>query len=159
MTLNTTLKKHIKLLSELYDHSIDYNKNTIILNSRLNNIRITQINKTNIELTFNINSEKQHLIIQNNDCYDILIKLMKRNESYLCPFGDKSMKFILPIDFLEEEMNGATELDLKKLILSKSAEYVDLGGNRFEGLYYKGVLILTDDLLWSKFNMVDFDIS
>lgn len=159
MTINATVKKHIKLLSELYSHSIDYNENTIILKNQLNDIRVTQINKTEIELTFIINSEEQQLTIRNNDCYDVLIKLMMRSESYLCPFGDKFMKLIEPIDFLEEEMSGATELDLKKIIFSKSSEYVDLGGNRFEAIYYKGVLILTDDLLWSKFNVVDFDIA
>lgn len=160
LVMTVSLKKHFKILAEFYSHSVDFDKDVMVISSSLNTIRISQLNKNETKVSYRLSSETKETIVRNADSYDVIIKLLTRSEEYLCSFGTDSMHTMTIENFIEEEMkSGSTIKDLKNLILKGSSEYVDLGGNRFEAVYYKGIIILTDDLLWTKFNVIDFELN
>ncbi len=48
--MNHELKKNIRILSEIFNHEIEYNKNMIILKNKINHTRFG--NRINMELIF-----------------------------------------------------------------------------------------------------------
>jgi len=67
-------------------------------------------------------------------------------------------KPILRLDDYINDENGQPFLDglRRKLIDDPSLSSVELGGNRIHMEYYRGVLIISDDILWCATNVVEY---
>lgn len=150
------LKKNIKILAEKFNHKIEYQKNTLILKSDINEIRLWETDKYGINISYNLSEDlKENLESETQFVYDILLELLTRNKR-----EDKlSLKpgILLTIEeWIEEEGEFATEQleKLKRDLANEQIEYRELGGNRFEAKYVNGILILRDDLYWAKSNVI-----
>lgn len=156
--MNPITKRHIKLLAERFDHQIHYDRNTIHLSNFKNSIRIEETIKKELEVTYNVgNSEKLSHVVSFVELYDFLIKILIRYE-----LEEVKLKLGTPIqleDWIDtESYRSMRVIDLKRTILTKQSDHVILGGNRLELEYFKGVLILIDDLQWTPFNVIDFPL-
>jgi hypothetical protein len=93
--------------------------------------------------------------IELEDIYDVLITLFSRYK--VDPILPNKGKLLTIKDWTTEEGEQAKKR-LKKLAkdLDRSGVvYENLGGNRIEAEYYKGLLILTNDILLCKSNVIE----
>lgn len=156
--MNSTIKKHIKLLAERFEHQLRYDRNALIIYNSSNTIRIEEYKKSDLDISYNVDtsSTKTERVPQDR-AYDIIIKILTRYEV-------EEVKFSLgtPIqleDWIEEESYKRTRIvDLQRQILKEDADHVILGGNRLEAEYFKGVIILMDDLMWMPCNVIEFPL-
>jgi len=154
--MNLEIKRSVRLLSERYNHTINYEKNTIILRKDFSSIKIWQEDKNSIYVSFTIQDHQENQIkINNEDIYDVLLEL------FINPKGEESILekngILLTIDeWINEEGMYAKEklTKLKKDLKNGDIKYRALGGNRYEAEYFKSILILTDDLCWAKSNVI-----
>lgn len=156
--LNSKVKRHITLLAERFEHQIRYDKNALILFNSMNTIRIEEYKRDQLEISYNIgNSETKTERISIREVYDLIIKTLTRYEVH-------EVDFLLgtPIqlkEWMEEEWSKSSRiLDLQRKIKDENSEQIYLGGNRYEAEYYKGVIILMDDILWQPCNVIDFPL-
>jgi hypothetical protein len=152
-------KNHIKLLAERFDHAVAYGINKIFISNYLNKIEIESEGKEIIKLSYNnVNINSEILEFEKKYIYDVLIKLFRRHELYKIEFNPSDL--IQLNDFkTEENIAKKTIQELKNKLKHSEVDKFDLGGNRFEVEYYKGILILRDDLPGCKSaNVIDLDI-
>ena len=141
------IKQHIKLLAERFGHSLSYEGSRILLFNEINAISITSTKKERIEISYNVDqtSPQEAIEVGNETVYDPLIQLLKR--AFLHPITLRNSSIIQLSDFLSEERIARKTIpELKHEWLTQQIEYKNLGGNRFEAEFFKGVVILTDDL-------------
>ena len=153
--MNNTIKKHIRLLAEKFNHSIEYVGNGLTIQNSINFIEISPVSESKSIFTYNVDGEKVKKSIDNSIIYDLLIDCITRTSS-----DALSLKNSTPItidDWVNEE--GVWAIDalnkLKKEIREGTISDKVLGGNRFEVEYYQGLLILTDDLCWGRSNVIE----
>jgi hypothetical protein len=159
--LNSIIKRHIKLLAERFDHTIRYDNEKIILFNDKNTIEIEPCDKEKITILYNTHESLEEVLhVENIFIYDPLIELLKRTSLYKIEFirGD----LVELKDFVNEE--SIAKKSIKSLKeewkINNEIECMDLGGNRFEVEYYKGILILIDDLPNCKLaNVIDIKIN
>ncbi|GAB1856895.1 hypothetical protein MHTCC0001_17310 [Flavobacteriaceae bacterium MHTCC 0001] len=152
--MDKLIKKNIRLLVEKYNHSIEYNEDHISIYDSLNKIKVFQNQKYDFKVEYNIILNEVLVDVVKDDIYDILIELLERVELY--ELKEKT-GFLLDINRWIKEEGGSKEI-IRKLIedtKNNSLEYEHLGGNRIEAEYYKGLIILKDDLYWDKSNVIN----
>ncbi|WP_053989917.1 hypothetical protein [Mangrovimonas sp. TPBH4] len=150
------LKEHIKLLAEKYNHKLTYDKFKIIVFSDKNYVEINELNQKSVEITYNYSTGKEKTILKNSDIYDLLIEILTRFELNI--IRSKNCELLNISHFIEEEGKVANKrlAELKSEIKNGQVIYRNLGGNRIEAEYYKGILILKDDLMNYKSNVIEF---
>ncbi len=156
--MNPKTKRHIKLLAERFEHQIHYDRHVICLSNFKNSIRIEENRKRKIEVSYNVDDVSTITnAVTPIELYDLLIKILSRFETEKVQF--KSEQPIQLEEWIATECQRSTRiLDLKRRIQRKNSDHVILGGNRLEAEYFKGVIILMDDLLWTPCNVVDFPL-
>lgn len=155
--MDQLIKRNIRLLSERFNHSIEYSSEYLLINSDLNSIKVSPNSKYGFIINYNSESGNVQIEIELEDIYDVLIELLRRKELY--QLKAKTEKLICIEDWTSEEGDWIIQ-ELKELHLrleNESFDFIEIGGNRFEGEYYKGLLILTDDLCWNKSNVIEFN--
>lgn len=155
--MNNVIKRHIKLITEKYDHALTYDRSRLIINSEKNHIEIEEAGKDQFCLKYNTNEGVETITIAQEDVFDVLIALYTRWET--TRVDEKRGELLKMAHFLEEEGKGA-EKRLKQLRLdlkNNELNYRHLGDNRIEAEYFKGVIILKDDIMAYKSNVVDFE--
>ena len=154
--MNKSIKKNIRLLSQKFNHSIDYHIDCVFIHSSLNRVKISQEKKYGFKVQYNSFLKNISIDIEKEDVYDIILELLKRTELY--ELKEKT-GFLLNVkkwineeanDYGKEIIQGLIKVSKKDLI-----EYENLGGNRIEAEYYKGLIILNDDLCWDKSNVIN----
>lgn len=152
MSLKT--KKIIKILAQRYKHSICYEGDKMILKSNINYIEIT-IAKNMVKISYNINQGYGNNELDFINVYDFLIKVLTR---YDITEVNENKGFLIQLnDYIKEE-GKMVKKSLSKLISdlkNNKIKYRDLGGNRYEGEYIDGVLLLKDDLGLDKSNIIE----
>lgn len=156
--MNPSVKRHIKLLAERFEHQVQFDRNAMIISNSSNTIRIEEYKKYDLEITYNINnSTTKTERVPQEEPYDLIIKILTRYE-----MGEVKFRLGNPIqiqDWIEEERYKSTRIvDLQRWILKEKSDHVILGGNRLEAEYFKGVIILMDDIVLSPCNVVDFPL-
>lgn len=156
--MNPTTKRHIKLLAERFEHQIHFDRQTICLSNFKNSIRIEENHKRKLEVSYNVDDSNTITnAVTPIELYDLLIKILSRFETEKVVF--KSEEPIQLEEWIATECQRNTRiLDLKRRIQRENSDHVILGGNRLEAEYFKGVIILMDDLSWSPCNVVDFPL-
>lgn len=152
-----SIKKNIRLLCERYDHSIEYSAEDLLIKSDLNWIKISPKSKYGFVIKYNTKSTNIQIEIRSEDIYDVLIEILTRPQLY--ELKAKTGKLLELNDWITEEGSGIAK-ELKTLKATASLEKVDfknIGGNRLEGEYFKGIIILTDDLRWDKSNVFELN--
>lgn len=151
-----TIKRNIKLLAEKYNHLIEYDKNAIILKNSNNDIRIWEEDKHEMNVRYNIDNKNiNNLKLDKNHFYDLLIELLTRKKSNL-NIEPKDGTLLTLEEWVNEEGDFAKEKleNLKRELKNSKIEYRLLGGNRYVAEYFKGIIIITDDLYWAKSNVI-----
>ena len=154
--MDQLIKKNIRLLTERYNHTIEYSTKDLLINSDLNSIKISPKSKYGFIIDYNSESDVVRIEIELTDIYDVLIELLRRTKLYQleAKTGD-----LIDVEIWASEEGDWVIKELRELQLrleNESLDFKEIGGNRFEGEYYKGLLILTDDLCWSKSNVIEF---
>lgn len=146
------------MLAERFKHHVRFNGNDMILTNSDNTIRIEEHKKGHLDVTYNVGrSHEKTVRVSHKQVYDLIIKILIRYECHEVTLNQSA-----PIqieDWIEEEQrNRITIIELKRTIKKENSEHVILGGNRLEAEYYKGIIILIDDIMMQPFNVVDFDL-
>ncbi|PPK94927.1 hypothetical protein LY01_01680 [Nonlabens xylanidelens] len=152
------IKKNIRLLSERYNHSIEYGINELFITNKINTIKIHPKNKYGFDIVYNTDEGIDKICSNLEDIYDFLIELLRRTELYkLIP---KNGKLLDLSDWIKEE-DGDWIIKSLKVLVTKfddiQIEYKEFGGNRYELEFYKGLLILNDDLCICKSNVIEIN--
>ncbi|NOQ71198.1 MAG: hypothetical protein GQ574_04295 [Crocinitomix sp.] len=153
--MNQNVKKNIRLLAEKYKHDIQYRERSILLTSSINQIEITQKDKYGFYFSYNPNLEGKKREVDFHDIYDVLIDLLSRREIY--HLKPKNGNLLTIDDWIDGDgcaSDKAFQKQFKELDQSV-LEYKNLGGNRIEAEYYKGLIIIIDDLLMDKSNVIE----
>lgn len=150
------LKEHIKLLAEKYNHKLTYDRFKILVFSDKNRVEVQALDTKSVEITYNHSTGTEKTILKNSDVYDLLIAILTRFELNIIP--SKNCELLNISHFIEEEGKVAHKrlAELKSELKKGQVMYRNLGGNRIEAEYYKGILILKDDLMNYKSNVIEF---
>lgn len=152
--MNHQVKKNIRIVAEKFCHTIEYFPDCMLISNSCNTVKLSQKNKYKFDLTYN--SEKSEIAIKVaiEDIYDVLIDLLRRTHLYIPP--RKPGHLLALKDWHNEESHCQRYFDaLISNLKIGPVDYRDLGGNRIEAEYYKGLILLTDDLNWSKSNVIE----
>ena len=150
------LKKHIKLLAEKFNHKVEYEKEVMVLQNVVDEIRIWEEDKYGTNVSYNEGKDlKIELKLNSENFYNVFIEILgRKSQEEKLMIGDGILlTFEVWIkeegDFAKDQIEGL-KIDLE----NEQIEFRKLGGNRFEAEYFKGILILTDDLCWGKSNVI-----
>ncbi|NUN99192.1 MAG: hypothetical protein HUU01_01115 [Saprospiraceae bacterium] len=148
-------KRHIKLLADKFAYSITYGNDFIILCNSLNKIRITDTDKYSVLISYDTQTGNTNYIANEEDIIDTLYEFLRHDK--LETIQKKSGKLLTLKDYIDGE-GLFFENKIKEIIKelnSGTNTHKFLGGNRIEGEIYKDTLILVDDLMFFKTNMID----
>jgi hypothetical protein len=148
-------KKHIKLLADKFTYSISYDNDSILLSNSIHQIRIADKDKYNVLISYDTQTGNTNYVVNEEDIIDTLYELLRREK--LEKIQLKNGKLLTLKDYFDEE-GHFFENKLKEVITELnlgSSIHKNLGGNRIEGEIYKDTLILVDDLMFFKTNMID----
>src|SRR5690606_7090728 len=131
----------------------------ILFNDK-NSCEIESLDKEKVTIIYNSNERINEVLhVENLYIYDPLIELLKRTSLYKIEFKRGDLMELK--DFVNEERIARKSIKFLKEQLNNNdgIEYMHLGGNRFEVEYYKGILILIDDLPRCKLaNVIEIKI-
>ncbi|MEO1048994.1 MAG: hypothetical protein AAFX87_00095 [Bacteroidota bacterium] len=153
--MDKSVKKNIRLFAEKYKHTIEYDKDVMLLKSKINQIKVWVEDKYGVNIALNKGQLITDIKVDTHLIYDALHQIFIRNsdlDAYKRPAG-----ILITLDeWINEEGEFAEEQiqQLKKQLADATIDYKHLGGNRFIAEFYKGVVILTDDLSWAATNIV-----
>lgn len=152
--MDHNIKKHIRLLAEKYEHVVNYQANSILLTNSYNEIELYQKDKSQFRIHYNPNLDGKALDVDLPNVYDVLIDLLRRTQAH--PYKQKTGNLLTLADWFEGEQGFTKQLSdlIKKESLTPN-DCVYFGGNRFELAYYKGIFILTDDLMSQRSNIFE----
>jgi hypothetical protein len=157
--MNHLIKKYIRLVCERYKHTIEYIGNDFLIKSDLNTFHLSFSSKNTFIIKYNITENNfEEINIEIEDIYDVLIELMCR--SILYSLERRTGKLLDINEWIScEGVKILKKLKSLKVHLEKEElDFLDIGGNRIEGIYFKGLIILVDDLGWCKSNVLEFDL-
>jgi hypothetical protein len=152
------IKKYIKILAEKFYHTMEYDKEALLLIGQLNEIRIEKGKKSNFIISYNHENGVEALNILDDEIFDILLELFWRNDLDRIKLkGGELLNWEL---FKEIEKEDAFWdnflLKVKKEADEKGFQYREIGGNRILLEYYNGLLIMFDDLKFYKSNVIEY---
>ena len=153
-------KQHIKLLAEKFNHNIEYEKEVMLLKNNLNEIRIWEKDKYGINVSYNDkNNSLKEMKLEVEDFYEVLLEILMRT-SIVDNLRIGTGILLTLEEWVNEEGDFAKEKleSLKRDLKNEFIEYRNLGGNRYEAEYFKGILIIMDDLCWAKSNVISVSI-
>lgn len=148
-------KKNIRLLSERYEHTLFYYENTVIIKNEKNFIEIFPQYQEIVLVKYNYEEGSIEVKIHNSEVYDVLIKVFLRKG-----LEKINLNPLDPLNFndLEEEFGDVDKFKRKIIFLINSkAGYSYIGGNRVLTEFYKGILILRDDIGVAKGNVININ--
>lgn len=148
------IKKHVRLLAEKFLYSTDYVAEVIVLHKEPVTIKINISGSNQLEIWHTINSNiSKHVIIESEACYDYIVK------AFLSP--DKAGIVSNAGDIISMEIWTDTEqISLKEIsqtiaeIRAQGLERYLFRGNRILAEYYKGIILVRDDLGYYKTNVL-----
>ena len=156
--MNQLIKKNIRLLSEKYNHKIEYGTGELFITNKINTLKISPRSKYGFDIEYNTDKGLDTISSNLVDIYDFLIELLRRTELYeLIP---KRGKLLDLNDWIKEEDGNWIGKSLRTLVdkfTKGQIEYEEFGGNRYELEFYKGLLIINDDLCISKSNVIEIN--
>lgn len=148
-------KRHIKLLADKFAYSIAYDNDSIILSNSLNQIRITDKDKYNVLISYDTQTGNVQYIANEEDIVDTLYELLRHDNLEI--IQTKDGKPLTLKDYIDQE-GIYFENKIKGVIQelnTRTNSNIFLGGNRIEGEIFSDTLILVDDLMFFKTNMID----
>ncbi|WP_313385289.1 hypothetical protein [Chishuiella sp.] len=143
--LNIEVKNRIKILCEFFSYKITYENDIVKIFNSTNKISIRQAIKNQYIIIYNTNNSFDEIEIYENEIFDGLINIFNRINLEKIELNEFE---IITLDILKEfeySENHKLEDTLEKII-KQNIEYKNIGGNRILHMYYKGYLILMDDL-------------
>ena len=152
-----SFKKRVRLLVEKIGGELAYgNDGGLAVRHGSNSASFAPVSVDEMHATINVAGDSVSYQISKNYVFDIVDRLGSTHlASSLLAYEQKP---ILKLDDYIREEHGELFLEClrKQLANDPSIAHAELGGNRILVEYYSGVLIISDDLLWSATNVVDF---
>ena len=154
--MEKVLKKNLKILAAKFNHSIEYEKDVLLLKNEVNEIRIWEKSNSKISVSYNVDQiDKEQLTINTDSVYDLMLQLLSRKDPKIL-FKAKSGILLTIEEWIKEEgdfLSPSLE-ELKRDFQDGKINSKNLGGNRYLATFFNGILILTDDLCWAKSNVI-----
>ncbi|MDO1451295.1 hypothetical protein Q0590_33785 [Rhodocytophaga aerolata] len=150
-------KKNIRVLAEKYHYTIQYDREVVRLEGGSNKIEVEPTNKGRLTIKYSASKGTERLEIPNDEIYDVLIELFRRKEADELHQKEGDL---ITLDLYRQEEGTIVDQWLKQLkeeISTKGITHKEIGGNRIEAEYYKGLLILTDDLVFYLSNVIELE--
>ncbi len=138
-------KKHIGILANKFNHSSEFEGNSLIFKSNLNFIRLTDTLKNSVMIHYNVTNGENVISVDEDDLIDVVYELLRRDKLEIITLKEGSL---MSVEKYIEEV-GQHYFD-KKIGASKIHKNEILAGNRMEAEIYDNLLILTDDLRFFK---------
>lgn len=158
MNAEQRIKKTIRLLADKFDHLMVYEKDIMLLKNQVNNIQIRQEDKYGMTISYKLGGKvnKQKLPLER--IYDVMLQLLQRQDDHT-QIAAKPGVLLTVEEWIKEEGAWARERleNLIRDLNSQAFAYRWLGGNRYQAEYYKGLLIITDDLGWAVSNVIELE--
>lgn len=150
------IKQNITLVAERYRHEIRYEQRHMLIESDQNSIQI-KTEKEDFIISYNTEFGTEELKCSTYELYDIILTLFTRFRQERI---QKKNGFLLSLKryFMEEGKLAIRDWERLKFDLENTT--IDariLSGNRIDAEYYKGVIILKDDLRLELGNIVPFE--
>lgn len=149
------LKKNIKILSEKFNCEVSYFEDYIQIKNDENFIELKEQKKDEVLLKYNVEKGFDEFSILKIYIYDALINIFYRQSLECVNLNQGDLLNIEDLKFEFGNLNGIQE-KIKELKL-KNIDFYDFGGNRVLTQYYKGVVILIDDLCINKSNVINLN--
>ncbi len=158
--MNQIIKKHLKILANRFEHTIEYHfNNDIIISNKLNFIKISHKSKNKLSFSYNCKLDLKEIEIDFDDLYDTLIQVLKRKSDYEII----TTKYdLLTLEIYLENEGQRAQKEIEQLIQNYKIGKVEnkiLFGNRITPEIFNGIIILTDDLERIKSNVIDLEMS
>lgn len=144
--LHPKTKRHIKLLAERYEHNISYDRSTIYLLNEINSITLAPTFAKTVKVTYNSEHNLEETFeVSKADLYHPLLQLLERKDLRIVDIRAGSL---VQFEHLleEESKDRASTIDHIKELYNLNAELQYIGGNRIEAEYFKGIIIMKDNL-------------
>jgi hypothetical protein len=152
-----SFKKRVRLLTEKIGGELSYgNDGGLTVRHGSNSASFVPVSHDEMRATIDVDDDSASYRISKNYVFDIVDRLGTTHlVSSLLAYEQKP---ILQLEDYIREERGKPFLDRLREQLGKdsSIAHAELGGNRILVKYYLGVLIISDDILWSATNVVDF---
>lgn len=147
------IKKHIRLIAEKFQYSTSYTKESVILENTPVSIEIDFSGYDVFNLKHTINDTLKQIVIKPEALYDYII------QAFIFPYKTeiahkKGELISLEIWASEEFISLKKLLNNIEKIKSGDSEEHDFGGNRIMAEYYKGIILVRDDLAYYKANVL-----
>lgn len=151
--MDAAMKKNLRLLCEKYNHKLEYHNHGIKICIKNTSLNIYE-NHQNFNIEFISPNHIQKINILENSVYDAIIEYFYWHESPELKL-DRNVLISLDVWENEEDQYILKEFNtFKKEVSIDKTVYKSFGGNRILTEYYKGVLILRDDLAYYKSNVI-----
>ncbi|MBF0598435.1 hypothetical protein [Faecalibacter rhinopitheci] len=142
---NIEVKNKIKILCEFFSYKITYENDILRIFNPKNEISIKQTNKNQYLIIYNTNNSYDEIEVYENEVFDALINIIYRIDLEKIELNEFET---ITLEILKEfEYSDKHKLeDTLEKIIKQNIENKNIGGNRILHKYYKGYLILMDDL-------------
>lgn len=151
-------KKHIKILADKFNHSIEFSSSSLIIKSNINFIELTETQKNKVNIRYNVTGGEVKLSVTEIDLIDVVFEILRREK--LEPVEMKEGELMSLKNYIDEVGKHYVQEKIKKIKFSRTdGTYKNeiLNGNRMEAEVYDNLLILTDDLRVCKTNTIDIN--
>ena len=151
-----SIKKNLRLLAERYGYVTCYEKDNLLLKKDDFIIKISSLVKGFINVRYSNKNTSNEIDAASKLIYHIVLRLFDCDKENLIVEW-KSQRLLNLELYYEVENFSEKEIRLQiNELLENGKEYKEFGGNLIFGEYYKGVIILTDDLYFYSWNVVDW---
>jgi hypothetical protein len=146
------IKKCVRLIAEKFSYSTDYLKEIIIISNQDNRIEI-ELKGNQYEISYEYLSKSENITTSIEELFDFLIQLLMFEEKQNISLHKGEI--ITIENWITDEQISLKEIeqvlsDLKK----ENIENYQFRGNRIMAEYYKGIIILLDDLGYYKSEII-----
>lgn len=152
-------KKRIRILADELNGVMDYGHDgSIGLRFETGYVRFRSTSNEAMACCVDWGEGPRSFRVNKEFCFDIVDRLAAAQLAHtLCEYP---MPQLLRIDdFVNEEQGASCLRSLREEIAANPALVSkELGGNRILVRYYRGVLILRDDLVWGGTNVVEIEV-
>lgn len=147
------IKKCVRLIAEKFSYSTDYLKEIIIISNQDNRIEIELKGNEQYEISYEYLSKSENITTSIDELFDLLIQLLMFEEKHNISLHEGEIITIQ--NWITDEQISLKEIeqilsDLKK----ENVESYQFRGNRIMAEYYKGIIILLDDLGYYKSGII-----
>lgn len=154
--INHSVKKNIRLLAEKYDYAITYEQEVVVLERDDISIRLTTIDKYSSNVKYTNKDTAGEINITPQFVFHAILMLFDYENNYSL-LNWKFNELLTLEHYYREENFSEKEISAWIYRLKETnTDYEMFPGNHIGIEYYKGILILTDNIYFYSWNVVEW---